>query len=300
MVRTEPRPEVYPGVNPGRLKSARTDLYRGALFLGAIPEIKFTRLKGLRFEDLAESSGLERISRFAARAVLKLASPDQPRGIENEFFFLRMARACGLVVHDAELVRDQRGVAALLVRRDAEVGGVRGVQGTWSAPSKDEFSEPCPSEKYPRTFSEIAAGLDVCSTPVLEVGKLIRAQAFSYLIVNGNLHARNFSLHTVSHRGRPARIELTPAYDLLSTLPYGDQRMALKFEGRDDHLKRQDFIDFGERHGVKAPATRAILDDICKVADEWIDRLGEIGLGNKKTAHLRQVMLKRKADLQNG
>ena len=61
-------------------------------------------------------------------------------------------------------------------------------------------------------------------------------RAYSYLIGNGDLHARNVSL-LVQPNGR---IVLAPAYDLLSTVPYGDRRLALKVEGRDDNVKRRD------------------------------------------------------------
>ena len=92
-----------------------------------------------------------------------------------------------------------------------------------------------PADKYLLSL-EIASGFQVCSTPIIEVGKFIRLHAYSYLIANGDLHAKNIS---VCISPDAERIELTPAYDLLSTLPYGEQRMALKLEGRDDNLKRR-------------------------------------------------------------
>jgi serine/threonine-protein kinase HipA len=118
--------------------------------------------------------------------------------------------------------------------------------------------------------------------------------AFSYLVANGDLHAKNVSLHTSPDDGR---VELTPAYDVLSSLPYGDRSMALSFDGRDDNLKRAAFVAFGERHGVRRAATVAILDELCDVAPEWIARVAEIGLEPRKTADLTRVMKKRRGDL---
>ena len=128
----------------------------------------------------------------------------------------------------------------------------------------------------------------------MEVAKYLRLVAFSYLVANGDLHAKNVSLHTVPDDGR---VELTPAYDVLSSLPYGDRSMALSFDGRDDNLKRAGFVAFGERHGVRRAATEAILDELCDVAPEWIARLDEIGLEPRKTADLARVMKKRRGDL---
>src|SRR5204862_415986 len=86
-----------------------------------------------------------------------------------------------------------------------------------------------------RSLADLAAGVaELGSAPIVEVAKLVRLVAFSYLIANGDLHAKNVSLRTSHADGR---IELTPAYDLVSTLPYGDRKMALALDGRDDNLK---------------------------------------------------------------
>jgi serine/threonine-protein kinase HipA len=124
------------------------------------------------------------------------------------------------------------------------------------------------------------------------VANLVRRIAFSYLIANGDLHAKNISLHTVG-----TTTALTPAYDLLSPLPYGDRSMALALDGRTDNFKRKAIVAFGARHGVRAAATESILDELCDVAPTWIAELDEIGLAPKKTADLARVMRKRQADL---
>ena len=228
--------------------------------------------------------------------ILKLTPHDKPRIIENEFFFLRMAKASGLQVNEAQVVTDKTGATGLLVKRFDRLWKKSGAGPTFvHQEDACQFLDRYPADKYVIPFSEIATGVaELCSVPIVEMGKLIRLKAFSYLIANGDLHAKNISLHTSPDTGR---IELTPAYDLLSSLPYGDQKMALKLDGRDDNLKRKDFVAFGKRFEVKEPATRAILDDLCDVAPIWIDRLGEIGLPDKSTAHLQRLMQKRRGDL---
>jgi serine/threonine protein kinase HipA of HipAB toxin-antitoxin module len=110
------------------------------------------------------------------------------------------------------------------------------------------------------------------------------------------LHAKNISLATDPGTGS---IRLTPAYDLVATLPYGDRTMALSFEGRDDNLKARDFIAFGERCGVRAPAMRRILSDLVEKSSPWIERLAEIGLTEKQTIDLQKMIHKRREDLGN-
>jgi len=232
--------------------------------------------------------------------ILKLNPPKMPRLVENEHFFLRMARSSGLEVARAELVHDRDGSAGLLVERFdrmAPKGGVGKHGGVTKVHQEDacQFLDRYPGDKYVLSYADIARGIsELGSAPVVEVAKYLRLVAFSYLVANGDLHAKNVSLHTVPDEGR---VELTPAYDVLSSLPYGDRSMALSFDGRDDNLKRAGFITFGERHGVRRAATEAILDELCDVAPEWIGRLEEIGLEPRKTTDLTRVMKKRRGDL---
>jgi serine/threonine-protein kinase HipA len=229
--------------------------------------------------------------RDKASYILKLTPADKPRIVENEFFFLKMAKACGLIVNEATLEHDKLGASGLLVKRfDRDSNG---------APIHQEdacqFLDRYPADKYNIAFADIAAGVtELCSAPIIEVGKLLRLTAFSYLIANGDLHAKNISIRTSPTTGR---VELTPGYDLLTTLPYGDRQMALKLGSLNDNLKRKQFIEFGKRFAVKEAAIDAILDQICDVAPQWINKIGEIGFTEKKTLHLRQVMKKRLRDL---
>lgn len=227
--------------------------------------------------------------------ILKLNPPKMPRLVENEHFFLQMARSSGLEVARAELVHDREGAAGLLVERFDRMtprgGGVAKVHQEDAC----QFLDRYPGDKYVLSYADIARGIsELGSAPVVEVAKYLRLVAFSYLVANGDLHAKNVSLRTVPDDGR---IELTPAYDVLSSLPYGDRSMALSFDGRDDNLKRAGFVAFGERHGVRRAATEAILDELCDVAPEWTARLEEVGLDPRKTADLTRVMKKRRGDL---
>jgi serine/threonine-protein kinase HipA len=88
-------------------------------------------------------------------------------------------------------------------------------------------------------------------------------------------------------------IALTPVYDVLSTLPYGDARMALSMEGRDDRIHAAHFLAFGERVGVRPKAVEAMLNALCRKVAPALSRLSQIGLAEKKTQHLERVMRER-------
>jgi len=227
--------------------------------------------------------------------ILKLNPPDKDRLVENEEFFLRMAKACGLQTAKASLVRDKEGNAGLLVERFDRKPTKGGNPTKIHQEDACQFLDRYPGDKYLIKSSEIAEGIEKwSSSPLVDIARFLRLVAFSYLIGNGDLHAKNVSLHTDPSSDR---VSLTPAYDLVCTLPYGDRRMALKFEGKDDNLKAENFVAFGTRFGVNEVATRALLSELCGKANEWVGRLGEIGLTEKKTRDVEAVMKKRRADL---
>lgn len=221
--------------------------------------------------------------------ILKLNPETMPRLVENEHFFLAMARACGLEVARAELVHDGTGASGLLVERFDRAGKAKVHQE-----DACQFLGRYPADKYALSCAEIARGLaELASAPLVAVAAWIRLVAFSYLVGNGDLHAKNVSLRRIG-----ARVEPTPAYDLLSSLPYGDRKMALTIEGRDDNIKRKHLIAFGERFGIRPRATEGMLDELCDESARWRPRLGEIGLDPKKTADLARVIAKRRDDLR--
>jgi serine/threonine-protein kinase HipA len=231
---------------------------------------------------------------FATRGkrwILKLNPPDKELLVENEAFFMELARACGLDVAKTRLVHDRDGVTGLLVERfDRQREGRR-----WRGVHQEDACQllnKYPAEKYRLNSGDLARALAGCASPAVECARLTELIAFSYVIGNGDLHGKNVS---VSAAGP---LQLSPAYDLLSTRPYKDLKLALKFEGRDDDLKRSHFIEFGKRFGVPATAVERRLDRVLENATLFLPRLEEIGFNARLTKQLREFMQKRLADLR--
>jgi serine/threonine-protein kinase HipA len=228
------------------------------------------------------------VARPNSSFILKLNPKSVPLLVENELFFMTMARACGIECARVEIVRDMHGASGLLVRRfDRE--------GTRKIHQEDacQLCDVYPADKYNLSAADVMRSLEVCSAPIVSRARLLRLFAFSYAIGNGDLHGKNVSVYV-----NDGRVELTPAYDVLSTLPYGDTHMALKLDGKDDNLRRTSFASFGERHGVRKAAVTAMLDEIVENARPFLSRLGEIGFDAKKTKHLERVIRKRLGDLE--
>lgn len=224
--------------------------------------------------------------------ILKMAPPEYPRLAENEAFFMNVARAAGVDVAPTRVVHDREGVAALLVERFDRLPARDGVLARVHQEDACQVLDRYPADKYRLTLADVSRALDICAAPVVERLKLLRQQALAYVIVNGDLHARNVSVRVAG-----GRVELTPGYDILSTLPYGDRRLALAMEGRDDRVKAAHFAAFGERVGVRRAAVEGMLASLCARVAPWVDRLAEIGLDARQTRHLARVMTERLKEL---
>jgi serine/threonine-protein kinase HipA len=195
-------------------------------------------------------------------------------------------------VPNARLLTDRAGDTALLVERFDHVqtpNGIRKLHQEDACQLLDKY----PADKYSTSYREIAEALHVCSNPEAATLRLIELIAFSYLIGNGDLHAKNVSI-LVSPSGE---VELSPAYDVVSTLAYGDDHMALEFEGRDHDLRRGDFVRFGERCNVSRQATENVLDRLGACVPANLAELEDIGLTPAQNRDLRKALEQRARDL---
>lgn len=219
--------------------------------------------------------------------ILKLNPPNVPRLVENESFFMSAARACRITTADARLIHDRDGESGLLVTRFDRQDGAKLHQE-----DACQLLDLYPADKYRLSVRDVMEALRVCSAPKIERLRFLRLVAFSYLIGNGDLHGKNVSVRIVD-----GRTELTPAYDLLSTLPYGDTHMAMKLEARDANLKRAAFIVAGERFDIPRKATNAMLDELVPALAPFYERLDAIGFDAKRTRALEKALRKRAAEL---
>jgi serine/threonine-protein kinase HipA len=269
-----------------RSASLRTaDLSRASfwdLFYAGISERPDLSVPGAQEKISASTVAFGVASAGAPSAILKLNPPKYPRLVHNEEFFLRMGKACGLEVNQAKIVHDRLGEPGLLVPRFDRVKQGKSFRKLHQEDAC-QLLNAVPANKYRLSMREIADAIaSVCSAPIVEIERLLRLYAFSYLIGNGDLHAKNISV--LWNRV----VRLSPAYDLLSTLPYPflDRRMALQLQGRDDNFRVNQFIDFARPYGVPERAIRAMIDDLCTRAEPWLGRLSEIGFEPPVTEHL--------------
>lgn len=226
--------------------------------------------------------------------ILKLNPEDKPTLVANEAFFMEMAGDCGLEVPPTRVVRDKDGEPGLLVQRFDRAISPDGTVSRLHVEDACQLAGLYPGAKYDmavhRLFEVVLPHVHAFEVAFLD---LVRLHAFSYLIANGDLHAKNVSLLWRMQTG-PA---VSPAYDLLSTLPYGDQHMAISLNGRDQSWRRKDFVWLADRCGVAPALVEQTLDRLLVRAAPWFERTAEAGLSPKQTAHLTNTIRNRAMDL---
>ena len=229
------------------------------------------------------------VRRRDGAAILKLSPHAYPRLVENEAFFLGLAKTAGLQVPAFSIIEDHDGERGLLVERFDRYRE-HGVQRRRAQEDAVQLAGRWPSAKYRLTTGEVfAAVLAVTPARPLAALRLLRLFAYSYLIGNGDLHGKNVSVYD-----HPEGIwSVTPAYDLISTIPYGDQRMALKLDGRDARLRRSTFIAFGARVGLRERVVTHVLDELADRIEPHVESAAGIGFDQKTTEHLIRVMRER-------
>lgn len=195
----------------------------------------------LKFSAIMEDSGGLTIPAGGAGGswIVKLPSTRFPSVPENEFVMLSLARRIGIQVPEVRLVsiRDIQGLPkdagnlegnALAVKRfdrEGEKGRIH----------MEDFAQVFglfPDEKYNnRSYANIASVL-WAETSEVSTYEFIRRLVFSIMIGNADMHLKNWSLLYPDGR-KPI---LSPAYDLVSTIPYiQEDELALTF-GKDRSL----------------------------------------------------------------
>lgn len=209
----------------------------------------------------AKKSGLEYI--------IKFNSAEAPHAVENEYFFLGLARAVGLTTAEFELLIDETGERALQLHR---LDRLPALPQTRRLAMEDacQVLGLYPSQKYDVDFETAAAGLmELCSSRKVAALNLIRQLSFNYLIGNGDAHAKNFSvLQEPSGEWR-----ISPAYDLLCTAYYEDNEMALSVDGKKSGWSRVSLTSFAETIGVPADLTNRILDELIRKLGDFTSQL---------------------------
>jgi serine/threonine-protein kinase HipA len=167
--------------------------------------------------------------------ILKPEIRGYPDTVENEAFCMRLASHLGLPVAEVETIKVGERALLVVSRYDRLVdaeGNVERIhqedlcQATGIPPLKKYQEDGGPSL---RRLAGILSATDPNS-----LATLLQSVFLHVLVGNGDAHGKNYSL---LHESSGA-VHLAPLYDVMSTLYYGDNRLAMYI----DDVRRTDLV----------------------------------------------------------
>lgn len=199
------------------------------------------------------------IARSRGRYILKVDPPEFPHLVRNEEFFLRLARRAGLDCVEAEIVHDQDDVPGLLIRRFDRVVDEDGGVTSRACEDACQVLGRWPADKYNVSGEAAVIGLaNRCPARPVALRSLYQQICFAWLTGNGDVHAKNISILATPE----GEWRVAPAYDLPTTVPYGDTSLALSIGNRVRGISRKRLVAFAEEIGLRTSVGTKILDEL--------------------------------------
>jgi serine/threonine-protein kinase HipA len=202
--------------------------------------------------------------------ILKPELAEYPLTVENEAFCMRFARHLGLPTAAVETTEIAGRKLIVVERYDRVVepdGAVRRLhqedfcQATGTPPHKKYEDDGGPS------LRRVADILQATAAPA-SAELLVAAVAAHVLIGNGDAHGKNYSLLYRSN----GVLELAPLYDLMSTLHYQRDRLAMYIDTvqRTSRVTADRIVNEAARWGVGRQRAARIVADILDRAPEAV------------------------------
>ncbi|MXW87848.1 MAG: HipA domain-containing protein, partial [Boseongicola sp. SB0667_bin_21] len=136
-----------------------------------------------------------------------------------------------------------------------------------------------PEAKHDSTIERIARGVRPLSTEPEEDLLLILMRAlFAWLIADGDMHLKNLALLKIASPGAATfrSVRIAPLYDAVTTRVFPGlehDRMALKLNGKDDRLRRADFLRTAATAGIPARAAADAMNELLSGLETGLDQI---------------------------
>lgn len=206
--------------------------------------------------------------------ILKPEIRGYPQTVENEAFCMRIARQLGLPAAGVETTTVAGRRLIVVTRYDRRVdpaGRVERIhqedfcQATGTPPLKKCQEDGGPSLRR-------IAGILRATDPESLSG-LLRAVTLNVVVGNGDAHAKNFSLlHDVS-----GALRLAPIYDVMSTLFYGDDRLAMPIDNvhRTNRVTVERILDEAATWGLSRARANDIVGELLAAIPKAAERAAD-------------------------
>ena len=185
---------------------------------------------------------------------------------KNEYICMKFAKSFGLPVPDVDLLKIAEKDIFVVERYDRikEADSIQRLH-------QEDFCQVLgimSTSKYqndggPGIADIFKTILKVCTVPALESQKFLRYVLFNYVIGNCDSHGKNYSLLYKKNR-----IELSPLYDVVSTIIYSGltEKLSMKIGKHYEIQKvtREDFSLLAESLNIKCSVLSNIFNDFAK------------------------------------
>ncbi|MER0441557.1 HipA domain-containing protein [Emticicia sp. W12TSBA100-4] len=185
--------------------------------------------------------------------ILKPPTEHFPQLPENEDLTMKLAALYGIRTAEHSLIRLSSGELAYLTKRfDRQNGQKIHVEDLC------QLTGTLTEHKYRGSMEKVGKAIKTFSTNTgLDALSFFELSIFCFLTSNADMHLKNFSLMKTP----TGEIQLTPAYDLVSTklaMPQDLEEMALTINGKKNRLKKIDFDKLGESLGISPKAMERV------------------------------------------
>lgn len=218
--------------------------------------------------------------------ILKPQNDRFPNLPENEDLVMSLATLNQIEVPPHTLVRLKDQSLAYLVKRfDRKNDGLKLHQ--------EDFTQILNiKNKYSGSYEQIGKGiLEYCTSNFLELTFYFERILFCFVVGNGDMHAKNFSLL----RNERDEIVLSPAYDLLSSklvIP-NEQDLALTLNGKQNSIRRSDFFSIGENLNIDPATIEKSIKKIIALKEDFAELTDKSFLPSNQKEQFKEMMAER-------
>lgn len=213
-----------------------------------------------------------------------------PQLPENEDLTMKMAAECGINTPVHGMVYSKDGTLSYFIKRFDRYGK------TDKLPLEDfaQLAEEKRETKYNYSVEKLIGIIDThCTFPQLEKFRFFKRFLFNFLTGNEDMHLKNYSL--ISHNDK---IELSPAYDFLSTsivLGKDLEETALTLKGKKKNLTYKVLIDYlgSERLNLNSKIINNTLTDLSNAIPIWFELLSISFLKQELKEAYKELLEKR-------
>ena len=258
-------------LEPGEIDQLIKDLRNAPLGVGGRVRISLAGVQEkLVLTRMPDGSWGRPVDGTPTTHILKPDVATYPQTVENEVFCMRLAKYLAVDVAEVEMTEIADRNLIVVKRFDRHVSS----DGSVERIHQEDFCQALglsPDVKYEEdggpSLQRIAGILGSVTAPG-SLEKLLQAVTFNALIGNGDAHAKNFSL---LHHASGA-LTLAPLYDLLCTLHYGDDRLAMYIDNvhRTSRVTTERIVNEAARWGLARDHSLTIIENLLTKAPDAI------------------------------